>query len=530
MVRIASALLCCCPFVLGGCGSDQPPEQAAPSTAAGALAVDPPLRVASFDATTFASGLSSSASGAQLLQLAGTPTCGIDVYYLNFWTRGGAGEMTLSSGAMMVPTGASSSCHGRRPIVLYGHGPQTAKAFNIANIADPANVEGLVMAALFAAQGFIVVAPNYAGYDISTLGYHPFLDAAQQSGEMHDILTAARAALPDTLSSATEDGGKLFLTGFSEGGYVAMATQRAMQAAGETVTASVPISGPYALEAFGDAIFFGNVELDSPVIAVFLSTGYQHAYGNLYTSTTDVYSAQYAANIDTLLPSTMSIDTIIGSGLLPATALFDSDTPVVSVPGNPGLSSELTAALAVPGDAGNKDTPLFDLGFGSSYLIINAFRTSYALDAASDPDGAFPTAAAAVPIAASPPDQPLRQAFYKNDLRNPGWTPTVPTLMCGASEDPVVFFQINTITMQTFWQKLPAGVVSVLDVDAAPAGPFAAIQAAFQSGEAQQLAYLQTAAGGGLSAAAAAQSILENYHTSVAPFCAAAARAFFSQF
>ena len=33
---------------------------------------------------------------------------------------------------------------------------------------------------------------NYAGYDISTLGYHPFLNAAQQSGEMLDILTAAR--------------------------------------------------------------------------------------------------------------------------------------------------------------------------------------------------------------------------------------------------------------------------------------------------------------------------------------------------
>ena len=27
---------------------------------------------------------------------------------------------------------------------------------------------------MFAAQGYIVVAPNYAGYDISTLGYHPY--------------------------------------------------------------------------------------------------------------------------------------------------------------------------------------------------------------------------------------------------------------------------------------------------------------------------------------------------------------------
>ena len=34
-----------------------------------------------------------------------------------------------------------------------------------------------MIAAMYAAQGFIVVAPNYAGYDISTLGYHPYLNA-----------------------------------------------------------------------------------------------------------------------------------------------------------------------------------------------------------------------------------------------------------------------------------------------------------------------------------------------------------------
>ena len=53
---------------------------------------------------------------------------------------------------------------------------------------------------------------------------------------MIDILTAARTALPNTMSSATSDNGKLFVTGYSQGGHVAMATQRAMQTAGMTVT------------------------------------------------------------------------------------------------------------------------------------------------------------------------------------------------------------------------------------------------------------------------------------------------------
>ena len=70
----------------------------------------------------------------------------------------------------------------------------------------------------------------------------------------------------------------------------------------------------------------------------------------------------------------------------------------------------------------------------------------------------------------------------------------------------------------------------MLDVNATPAGPFAALQTGFQESEAALLAYYQSAAGGGLSLAAAEAAVIESYHTDVAPFCTAAARAFFSQF
>src|SRR6185503_21097444 len=121
------------------------------------------------------------------------------------------------------------------------------------------NSEGLSIAAVFAATGYIVVAPNYAGYDSSSLGYHPYLNADQQSKDVIDALAAARSALPVSSAPTVMDSGKLLITGYSQGGFVAMAMHKAMQAAGMTVTASAPMSGPYALEAFGDAIFRGNV-------------------------------------------------------------------------------------------------------------------------------------------------------------------------------------------------------------------------------------------------------------------------------
>jgi predicted dienelactone hydrolase len=474
------------------------------STDRGALLFDPPFRIASLTATDFGDQLGATSAGASLLTVAGPPACGVDFYHVEYNTVGGTGEKTTASGAMLVPTGAAPACSGPRPIVLYAHGTQTDKTANLADITNPNNTEGALIAAVFAAHGYIVVAPNYAGYDTSTLPYHPFLNGDQQSKDMIDALAASRTALPHVSSSATSDNGKLFITGYSQGGYVAMATHKALQTAGVAVTASAPMSGPYALEAFGDAIFYGSVDIGSTVFAAMVTTSYQHSYNNLYTAPTQVFEAAYANNIEGLLPSATPVATLFATGKLPQTALFNITTPVTG-------NSALDAQLAVPAN------PVFALGFGSSNLITNDYRLSYVLDAIAKPDGAVPTPQAGVPLADTPGNT-LRQDLQANDLRN--WVPQRPMLLCGGDQDPTVFFSVNTGTMQAFWSALPAGVVTVLDVNGAvnSSSPFAPLQVAFQTTLAALLA-----TGG-------QEAVVENYHTTVAPFCTVAARGFFSQF
>src|SRR5450631_2060594 len=114
------------------CGSGSSgTAQVSSSTARGTLASNPPFRITSLTAATFAAELGASPAGAQLLQLTGAPTCGVDFYYLKFWTVGGAKEVTQSSGALMVPTGGAG-CSGARPIVLYAHGTNPDRALNLA--------------------------------------------------------------------------------------------------------------------------------------------------------------------------------------------------------------------------------------------------------------------------------------------------------------------------------------------------------------------------------------------------------------
>src|ERR1700691_5251020 len=100
-------------------------------------------------------------------------------------------------------------------------------------------------------------------------------------------MRSRRCAPPLASIGFTRDDGQLFITGYSQGGYVAMATHRAMETAGMTVTASAPMSGPYALAAFVDAVFYGEVNGDGPVSATLLLTAYQKVYGNIYANDVD---------------------------------------------------------------------------------------------------------------------------------------------------------------------------------------------------------------------------------------------------
>jgi pimeloyl-ACP methyl ester carboxylesterase len=490
--------------------------------------VNPALRVASVNASDFAAQLNATASGSQLLQLAGTPACGVDFYYIKYWTVGPDNSMQPATAALMVPTGGAAPCTGPRPVVLYAHGTTTDSAYNIANISDTsnsANSESALIAAVFAAQGYIVVAPNFLGYDGSTLGYHPYVNGAENATVMMDALTAARTALLSTFTPSTSDSGKLYVTGYSEGGYVAMATVKAMQAAGISVTASAPASGPYALEAFGDAIFFGQVNIGSTEFGPLVTTSYQHAYNNVYTQTSDVYSSTYATGIDTLLPNTTPIGTLFSSGKLPQTAFFDSTTPTsaTGIPQVDGAADQLLAKPASP-PYSPQQALLFGLGFGDPYLINDSFRVAYVDDAVINGDPAEMTLISGgtldsgnVGLAATSAVG-LRKDLALNDMRAGGWSPQEPMLMCGGDQDPTVFFQ-NAQIMAALWAPYVAGgLVSVLDLNGAPqaGNPFAPLQVALQQQEAQLIAANGTAA-------------VASFHGAEAPFCMVAARGFFAQ-
>ncbi len=443
-------------LVLAGCGGHEA------AVAPGQLVGSPTL-TQSLTPAQFQTGY------AGLLAVAGAPRCTVQFHSYTFTTRGAVGEQALSTAAVMTPSGSDPACTGPRPVLLYAHGTWLDKNLHM---AQPSHSEAALVAATFAGQGYIVIAPNYAGYAGSTLPYHPYLIAHQQSAEMIDAWQAIKSAWPGGVAA----NNKLFISGYSQGGHVAMATQRAMQQAGVNVTATAPMSGPYALGRFADAIFGGAVSAGATLFAPLLITAVQKTDGTLYSHPGELYESAYASGIEELLPSTTDVNVLIANGKLPAAHLFAGDS-------QPQLNG--------------------GFGFGAGHLIKTSYRNAVLADLQNNPQT---------------PAHPLRVAAYRNDLLLQNWAPTQPTLLCGGNADPVVYFSVNTTAAQTRFGQQGAGAwVTVLDVDSAPAGPsdpFTALKIGFLQAKTQ--------AGG---------NALAMYHgTLVPPFCQAAARNFFGAF
>ncbi|HWP18507.1 MAG TPA: prolyl oligopeptidase family serine peptidase [Burkholderiaceae bacterium] len=387
------------PLWLAACGggSDDAPPSERGTVLASSLAGQ--ASVSQIDAGTAASGLQ---------PLSGPAQCNVDVRYIVYVTQDPQGQPATASAGVLVPTGTGAACNGSRPVVLYAHGTTFTRTKNMAQVTDtdpdPAvdnsDSEAKLAMAMFAAQGYIVVAPNYLGYDRSSLTWHPYLNAENQAADMIDALRAAKKVL--AAESPTKPSSQLLITGYSQGGFVAMATHKVIErdhSSEFTVTASGPMSGPYNLAKMTAAINSdpsnANVNAGGTLFTPMLLTSYQKSYGNVYSSPAEAYQAPYAATAETLFPTDTPIPTLIQQGKLPA-------------------------------------DPTFTRLFGTGGLINESFRAAFFTD----------------------PNNGFKAAVERNTLL--GWTPKRPMALCYGANDPTVFGFNSVDAAADFNSRLPA--------------------------------------------------------------------------
>lgn len=150
---------------------------------------------------------------------------------------------TVASGLLAIPEDSGTSL----PLVSYQHGTVYGKQ-EVPSFPQQ-SPETQLMIAQFAGQGYIVIGADYFGLGTSAEPEGYMVKASHQQAT-YDMLTASRAVL-DHLKLTTT---KLFLAGWSQGGFVTMAMLEKLEQSGVKVdaaaTASAPVDAFVALNGF----------------------------------------------------------------------------------------------------------------------------------------------------------------------------------------------------------------------------------------------------------------------------------------
>lgn len=166
----------------------------------------------------------------------------VNLYKITYRTPDVNGRNTIVSGLVALPQGGAPN-----GLVVFNHGT-TADRNNVPSrytgAAKPGETETAILA--FASGGYAVALPDYLGLG-DHLGTHPYPLGAINSRAAIDIIRPARSLAN---RQRVNIGSRLFISGYSEGGAVAMWTTRKleeMRGADYEVYASAPLSGPYDL-------------------------------------------------------------------------------------------------------------------------------------------------------------------------------------------------------------------------------------------------------------------------------------------
>lgn len=388
--------------LLAGCGNSSDEPAPAPPVAAPAPAPAPAPAATLKSAADVGAPLSAPQMDAAVAEttaagLAGASRCDVQMVDITYATVAPDGATPVdASGVVMIPSGPG--CPGPFPLVAYSRGTDLDKA---RALATPGDKESGLVAAMLASQGFMVAATDYLGYARSTWPDHPYLHADSEATANVDALRAARELAAQRNVSLS---GKVFVTGYSQGGHASMATQRLIEtrhAAEFALAGAGHMSGPYDL--------VGSVQnalarlplgdLGSTYYIPFAVTSLQKVYKDLYTTPGQFFKAPYDATIEGLFPgpSDVTLQDLIAQDKMP--------------------------------------------------VLLSSLVTEDFVKAALDPTS------------------PLQRALALNSPSN--FAPKAPTLLCGGSRDPVVDFANAEKALGAF-QAAGSAAVSLYDVEDEP--------------------------------------------------------------
>lgn len=219
---------------------------------------------------------------------------GVRAYRIEYRTLDVRRRPTTASALLAIPADPPKIAD----TVVWEHGTRAARA-DVASVSDD-NLDRPA-ALLFAADGYVTVAPDYLGLGTGP-GPHPYVHAET---EARASLDAVRAAHEIVTGWGRRLSGDVFVSGFSQGGHAAMALGAAMLCHYPSLDyrsaelclrlrALAPISGPFDLAGTEiPGLFDGRIDpIAGNFYISYFTLSMNRTYG-LFRSPSEVFRAPY---------------------------------------------------------------------------------------------------------------------------------------------------------------------------------------------------------------------------------------------
>jgi len=221
------------------------------------------------------------------------------------------GTTIHASGLILIPVGITDSAS----IISIQHGTAFLKS-------DAPTIGGSDGMELFASAGYITLLPDYIGYGASSSIFHPYYDKEYSANAVIDLIKASKEFLKSQHVSFSD---KLFLAGYSEGGYVTLAAAHEIETNathGLKLTAVAAGAGGYDLNDMLEGIAT-EPYYDYPSYIAFVLMAYNNAY-NWNRPLSYFFSAPYAAALTKYMDGTHDGDEINAELTTDMPTLFES--------------------------------------------------------------------------------------------------------------------------------------------------------------------------------------------------------------
>ncbi len=230
---------------------------------------------------------------------------GLKSYKIEYKTHDGDGSEIVASGLVTIPAIS--------PEFMQAYKAQTGKDFSLSIVSDQhgtifenseapsvaasaTHTPNSLATAFSAVAGFMTVQPDYIGFGDSNDTYHPYI---VEKPSVHATVDMIKAAIAFANDAGLPINGQIFLSGYSEGGYVTMAAAKEIQEHEKDLhlMAVAPMAGPYDVEKMALGALNAPMMAFPPFLADVV-----YSYGRAYDDVKleDVVNAPYATMLKTL--------------------------------------------------------------------------------------------------------------------------------------------------------------------------------------------------------------------------------------